>query len=40
MNRKNICSFDFSGNGKIELGEMWDIGLARFGSGGSYIYLR
>ena len=33
MNRKNTCIFVFWGNGKIELGEMWGIGLARFLSG-------
>ena len=37
MNRKNKCIFDFLGNGKIELGEMWGIGLARFLSGVLYI---
>ena len=37
MNRKNKCIFDFLGNGKIELGEMGGIGLARFLSGVFYI---
>ena len=37
MNRKNKCIFDLLGNGKIELGEMWGIGLARFLSGVLYI---
>ena len=37
MNRKNACIFDFGGNGKIELCEIWGIGLARFVSGVLYI---